>query len=137
MTTIKELIEKGAYPKDEKGRALVPVGCEKVATICATDAPGEKPILGFIRSDDKLYQACWLAWDEHGNNCPRQPRSCWVNLLPPQPRKVKVTRYMLMRPNGNEYGFYLTKQAADRTVGSIGATMRVIELTGEYEEPWS
>jgi hypothetical protein len=133
LMNIKEHIEAGHYPKDDKGRALVPVGCAKVATICATDAPGEKPILGFIRSDDKLYQACWNAWDEHGNNCPSQPRACWVDLLPPPPRKVKVLGWAILCPNKLPRAIYATENEAK----AFAYGRPVVEMTGEHEEPWS
>jgi hypothetical protein len=128
---IKEHIEAGHYPTDEKGRALVPVGCEKVATICATDAPGNKPILGFIASDNGLSTVTSCTWDEHGNNCPSQPRACWVDLLPPPPRKVPVRARIECTPEG-----FAIKHLAK--IGGGGFRYgEVIELTGETEEPWS
>lgn len=88
--TVKEHIEAGHYPADEKGRALVPVGCDQVATICATDAPGVKPILGFIRGNGLGIHGdvAWCMWDERGSNTPSQPRACWVDLQPPAPRNA-------------------------------------------------
>lgn len=44
---IKEQIESGLYSKDAKGRALVPVSGNWVATICATDGPKGAEIIGF------------------------------------------------------------------------------------------
>jgi hypothetical protein len=136
---IKQHIEAGHYPKDEKGRALVPVGCDEVATICATDAPGIKPILGFIRSEKSASVVCWCMWDEHGSNHPAQPGACWVDLLPPPPRKVPVKRYGVVRLE--KYGALFHTTAGNpetaRSLAPDGVKCVIVELTGSYEEPWS
>lgn len=130
---IREHIEANHYPRDDKGRALVPMRGGQIATILATDRPdfdgGREPIVGWIQPNASVH-----TWWHAGERSRQHPSA--LDLLPPPPRKVKVTRYMLMRPNGDEYGFYLTKQAAERAIGDIGATLHVVELTGEYEEPW-
>ncbi len=45
---IKEHIDAGHYPKDEKGRALVPVSDGRTAIVLATDAPISAPIVGWM-----------------------------------------------------------------------------------------
>ncbi len=128
---IKEHIEAGHYPKDEKGRALVPVGCDCVATICATDAPGSKPLLGFIASVGNTTP--WCMWDEHGNNTPSQPRACWVDLLPPPSRKVTEVRWAAF----NRHGRWVNS-ASSRTalVDDEGSDAFLAEVTCTYELPW-
>lgn len=140
--SIKDHIDAGHYPVDEKGRALVPTHDRAVvATICATDAPGERPLLGFIRGDNHLNTVKCCDWDADGNHCPSEPRACWVDLLPPLPRKREVKRWAVVR-------------IADQAVMDTAATRdgaassharyhphdmeryRVVELTGSYEEDW-
>lgn len=132
--SIKDHIEAGHYERDEKGRALVPVSGVRPATICATDAPGPKPIIGFIRGASPMDECAWVLWDEHGNNCPSQPRACWVDLLPPPPRKVEVKRWLRIATwDGRPYVAVNTmyEERPQDTPGHI-----IIELTGSYEQEW-
>lgn len=132
---IREHIEAGHYPLvDDKGRPLVPIGCNRSATICATDAPGKKPILGFIDGCGDVGMTCsYVLWDEHGNNTPSQPGACWVDIQPPPPRKVKVTAWAQVISGGGR-ALYWTKPEAEEACRDYGG--RVVELSSEYEEPW-
>ncbi len=126
--TILDHINAGHYPVDDKGRALVRMEDGGVATIVATDAPGGQacPILGW---DNGAYR--W--WNRVGTPAERG----WAALLPPSPRKVKVTKYYRLltfdgRPFVDGGVFDTAKEAGIGIPGRI-----VIEISGEYEEPWT
>lgn len=132
MNTIKAHIEAGHYPVDEKGRALVPVSGNLVATICATDAPSDRPIIGFIRGATHLDGCPLIAWHEDGAHA--NPRGAWTDLLPPPRRKVKVkTIAIVSAASGN----ILSIRGEGNYPAGVAAHERVVELVGEYEEPWS
>jgi len=131
---IKEHIEAGHYPKDSKGRALVPYKDGGTVVVCATDMPGRCPILGFRvdstgnREDQTLADTGWGYF-------PDSPF-----LLPPPPRKVKVTAWAsVLGDTINKMHFH--KHFAEQDVRESkevnGGTYCLVELTGEYEEPWS
>ncbi len=122
---IKEHIEAGHYPVDEKGRALVPMRNGSSATIYATDGPDE-PIVGLRPRVISTWRASGQ-WNIHGHND--------YDLLPPPPRKVKVTRWAVLQKDGCCWGNY-----ADRETAKSWASYHdgiLVELTGEYEEPGS
>lgn len=122
---IKEHIEAGHYPKDEKGRALVPMS-DGTAVILMTDCPDRgRPILGYrLRTDYICEVLTWKECGEHyGGN---------YDLLPPSPRKVEVKGYALVARDG--------RVAEVRTVipdHLAVSQFLVVPLTGSYEEPWS
>jgi hypothetical protein len=133
--TIREHIEAGHYPCDEKGRALVPtVSGGPVATILATDVGDNWTVVGCILGH--VYR-----WDEYG--VPRSSERDYANrLLPPPPRKVKVTRWAIVRTSDRAIvQFFDEKADAEeaRKMYEPDATPRrlIVELTLEYEEPWS
>lgn len=131
---IKQHIEAGHYPKDSKGRALVPTGHTfGDAVICATDKPGRCPIIGWVPTVARV-ASIEFSWDENG----------WANglheierLLPPPPRKVKVTRWMTLPDTGESDSHFLWDTLKGATEWAKGQERLVIELTGEYEEPWA
>ena len=125
---IKEHIEAGHYPLDDRGRALVPTRGGRVATIYATDHGAEGwPIIG--RCDFG-----GLTWNEDG--CLQSSAAHGCDLLPPPPRKVEVTKFILHRfAKGAGYHMYDTREDAERAMRGI-LNGRVVELTGSYEEPW-
>lgn len=111
MTTIKEHIDTGHYPKDDKGRALVPVrgGIGNwTATIIATDAPGHLSIVGFG-------VASTVKWNELGK--PDHP-DCGALQPPPCAVSVEITRYMIPHPVFGEY-YYSTIGAATAAAGAL------------------
>lgn len=121
---IKEHIEAGHYPRDEKGRALVPAGRWETLTytIVCTDRPGKAPILGFCPAIADSYQC----WNEDGG-C----NSASLDLLPPPPRKVARRAWVLFNSEGVPVGAF-GHQFAPAT-----PDLRLVELTGSYEEQWS
>ena len=122
---IKEHIDRGHYPKDAKGRALVPTRGGKIATIYATDLNYEdQPIVGVREHEDV---ATWCADGRY------RTKDSELDLLPPPPRKVKETGFLLLRAGGG-YAFWRS-QAEMEHCRRPGDTCVV--MTGEYEEPWS
>ncbi len=130
---IKEHIDAGHYPvKDEKGRQVVPMKDGRKATICATDGPDGEEIVGW-RSGHEGENPAVCSWQENG--C-WEVKSCALDLLPPPPRKVKVTRWCVRRiSDGYHIGTFGTEAAAKECCPAD--RFRVFPLTGEYEEPWS
>jgi len=121
---IKEHIEAGHYPKDEKGRALVPMKSGRQLVVTATDKPGPCPIIGWVEGINHAFG--WYGDSE--------------DLLPPPPRKVKVMAYtVLTRGNTGKYEtsglFFNRSEAGGHNCGASG--LGIVTLTGEYEEPWS
>lgn len=82
---IKEHIEAGHYPKDEKGRALVPTRGSGTYTIVCTDRPGMRPIMGFAPACCDSIQS----WKEDG--AADSDPGHW-DILPPPPRKDELER---------------------------------------------
>lgn len=130
---IKEHIEAGHYPKDEKGRALVPMHNGGMAVICATDKPGFS-LVGWRcdKSDHSIY-----VWTQSG-----QPTGNGSDLLPPSPRKVVVKAWAIVGTGGRIEHFQGTQFEAEQFAGNwrlngISPKARAVELTGEYEESWS
>lgn len=137
MTSIKEHIEAGHYPKDEKGRALVPQRApsgEWVALIYATDLPGKWPILGRSFKRSVSDNTAPMQWDANGVGSGSMHED-W-HLLPPPPRKVKVTAWASAVRGGTLNTLQFHKCFAERDAEAAGEGYRVVELTGEYEEPW-
>lgn len=134
---IKAHIEAGHYPTDEKGRALVPLANGGTATIYATDhTDGGLVIVGriFVAGENHLQM-----WDRCGRLNRLENQSLW--LCPPPPRKVKVTAYGLaptsLSPSRNVAPTFYGSEDAARSAIIDHSYWRVVELTGEYEEPWS
>lgn len=120
---ILEHILADHYPKDEKGRALVPVSGNWTAIICATDGPRQEEIIGYG-------PASVLSWDPDG--VPGRGEAQFDTLLPPQPRKVKVTACAAFSKGGELR--YLETAPLDP---KLYPNWAIVELTGEYEEPWA
>lgn len=122
---IKDHIEAGHYPKDEKGRALVPSDKGWIYTILCTDKPGDEPIVAFRENGS----CCWFKAAHDGAQA--------VNLLPPPPRKVKVSRWQLVNKLDGCFAPYTHGTEAEAVRCVLNEDVwRVIELTGEYEKPW-
>ncbi len=130
---IKQHIEAGHYPKDEKGRALVSMRNGNLATICATDGPEDSrwnvytTIIGF-------HWCGPLGWDDDGVHC-NGTSSPNVDLLPPAPRKVEVKVLAIVIAGTGTVVSIRNKD--DPPVGVATGIERLVELTGSYEEPWS
>lgn len=125
---IRDHIEAGHYPTDDKGRALVKASDGATVVIAATDMPGGCPILGFRLEGASGHGDCGFGY--------------WAdtkNLLPPPPRKVKV-RFGLILRDGMAWGL---RDTYDHALGQVmkigpnGHTHQAIDATIEYEEPWS
>jgi hypothetical protein len=124
---IREHIEARHYPTDDKGRALVPMKNGNTATICATDGPQEG---GRYHVDIPLVGFHWcgaLAWNADGVSA--LPFDQHLNLLPPPPRKVKVTVWVLFNSKGEPCNVFEKPHVPVHG-------MRMVEMTGEYEELW-
>lgn len=127
---IRDHIEAGHYPKDDKGRALVPVrDGTMVYTILCTDRPGSEPIVGFCAAITNS----WQCWPEDG--------SCehGLSLLPPPPRKVEVKRWAVIRRNDGSVANWWDSEADAKcaVMDRPDAQNRIIiQMTGSYEEPW-
>lgn len=112
----KEHIEAGHYPKDEKGRALVPHKEGGVVTVFATSGSDDFPIIG------------WRFGQQPGPDAWSADSSV---LLPPSPRKV-VRWAALSHEQLDALGMYESDGPARREV--CGGKMLV---QVEYEEPWA
>ncbi len=130
---IKQHIEANHYPRDEKGRALVPTNGGFTAVICATDKPGPRPILGWVPTPARA-TSIEVAWHDDGSL--QGMGTC--NLLPPAPRKVEVKAWGVLAeiPGTDEYRVVHVAQTqhAAQQWGCSGQPC--IALTGSYEEPW-
>lgn len=142
---IKELIEAGAYPKDEKGRALVPTNNPQVrAVIATTDCPAGSPLLGWLITSslaqniggrdvggtDYCWSICW--WRPDGSSAHSDHKEA---LLPPPPRKVRARAFGVMTSRDNLQSLHFDRLIAEQNASRFSAG-RVVELTGEYEETW-
>jgi hypothetical protein len=127
---IKEHIEAGHYPKDDKGRAIVPLASGHVATITATDKPGNFPIFGWY-TGTSLGDGIAESWSARGHVTSNPTDR---DLLPPPPRKVKVTAWALFARKADEVSVITLDP---ETAANWRTYNEVVEMTGEYEEPWS
>ncbi|TAJ89693.1 hypothetical protein [Reyranella sp.] len=140
---IRDHIEAGHYPTDEKGRALVPTSRPNAhAVIAATDCPVGDWLLGWevttsapvegVSDGGKPY--CWrISWWRSDGEVTRSDIDRVGRLLPPPPRKVKVTAYGLVGRKG-----LITATVLRSSVESVAGarSTHIVELTGEYDEPW-
>lgn len=120
MTTIKEAIERGLYPKDERGRALVPVRNGFTATVLMIDAPG--PFCIVAVTNDRVCR-----WNEEGR---WYYRDCDYQLLPP--RNLVKAWGARLQSGALSCLIYPTREEAE-----AHAKRGTVELTGIYEEPRS
>ena len=126
---IKEHIEAGHYPKDSLKRAIVPMRAGGFAVIYATNAPGDAPLVGFIGQEENRSRPDG-EWKIDGSRCGwGEP---W-DLIPPPPRKAKVSEWALIR-EGRVWTWYQTEEKARRCAHDGD---QIVLMTGEYEEPWS
>lgn len=127
---IKEHIEAGHYPVDDKGRARVPMngpGMQK-AIIYTTEAFNSRfPIAGAADYEGRL-----LEWASDGT-CSTPTGT--FNLLPPPPRKVKVTRWLAPGTSRYPEATFVSRGTAEQYAMETDSCL--IELTGEREVPWS
>ncbi len=124
---IKDHIESGHYQKDERGYSIVPTRGGHEVVIVTTERRGQFPLVGWLDAASRP-----LDWTKVG--CVREGEGTFLDLLPPPPRKVKVTRYAILDSTmGNK--FCTSVETRDDTKLCRGEFF--VELTGEYEEPWS
>lgn len=129
---IRDHILAGHYPTDDKGRALVPTRGGGVATVTETNSPLTQPLMGWLSGEREGHD--WYA-DGHWNNL-RQPHR--FDLLPPPPRKVKVTAHALVfNFNGRVLEVTSVSRIAEtwRERGRMDGRV-IVELTGEYDQGW-
>lgn len=120
---IKQHIEAGHYPKDEKGRPLVPHINGGTATILATDFLGNG-IVGWITHNGSV--DCLTHWTRDADRF----------LLPPPPRKRTVTSWAHVDLCTGRIMRTATL-LVDTGSWIRGDGCAVVELVGSYEEPWS
>jgi hypothetical protein len=125
--TILGHIEAGHYPKDEKGRALVPMKNGRTALIYATDHAGLFSIVGSCV--DRLNGRMSWYWRVDGTSGGLPNAS--HDLMPPTPRKGKVTGKLKRIGNG------FVVWDLDGVSPDVWRKGVEIEFTGEVEEPWS
>lgn len=114
---IKQMIDAGMYPKDDKGRPLVPMKNGKVLIVLATDKKGQFPIVGMYQEND-IQVTDNFAVDSD-------------RLFPSEPRKVKAPDDILLGiKDGKFYG--TTPVAAYLPKYWPGCTM--VRLPDELEE---
>lgn len=118
--TIKDHIEAGHYPADTHGRALVPTD-KRVFVVTATDRPSTHPITGWYQCGGNVD-----VFTEDGCNGLER-------LLPPAPRKVKVTARIEFL-NGIPHARVLSTSVNGAFGPRHGA---ILDFVTEYEEPWS
>lgn len=130
---IRDHIVAGHYPADERGRALVPTRCGNTFVVRATDGPREYPIVGWT-----LVGGEGMSFTEHGTTR-NHNESAWLML--PSPRKVKLQGWALVNiehPAGKaEIAWSRDNLIRNAGPDPTGTRYRLVELTGEYEEPWS
>ena len=134
---IREHIEAGHYPTDDKGRALVPTRDAGTATIYETQVPGSHSILATVPGPDGHAES--VLCNSAGQCVGDMGSSRAYDLLPPPPRKVKVTAWAVLgRTHVIDHFHEEAKaRAYAATFKEQHGAATVIELTGEYEEPWS
>ena len=129
---IKEHIEAGHYPKDEKGRALVPTRGGEFVTICATDKPGPRCLIGWSATD-VFALSIEVAWDAEGR---KYDAAMALDLMPPPPRKVReAVTVLLAKPEHPHYPNGRVDIAQGKVKG--GEFWTALPGIVEYEKPWS
>ena len=139
---IKQHIEAGHYPKDEKGRALVPMRNGKTAIIYLTDYDNPDfavwQIVGRIAGRHEMEPRCWqVNGGFHGDTALGVCSP--LDLLPPPPRKVEVKRWAIVRANDRSIVKIFDTEADAKSARNMydDETRRpIVELTGSYEQEW-
>lgn len=120
--SIKDHIDQGHYPTDDKGRALVPMRNGGTFTVTATDKP--KTTYGEENGPKRRFI---VGWDSKGIVDTHTEDSS--DLLPPPPRKAPIKVGLLYTEQGWMVEFV--------NCGDQPARGTRVQLTGEYEEPWT
>lgn len=130
---IKEHIDQGHYPTDDKGRPLVPTDSGGVAVIGDTNAMDGNCMLGWMRGHSHDINNCIGWWQDDGT-----PYTPVRRLLPPPPRKRKIVRYGIIDRGGRFMSCltYDTQQEAEAVARNNTTMDCTIELSGEHEVPW-
>jgi hypothetical protein len=126
--TIKDHIEAGHYPKDSKGRSLVPrAGNSTLITVTATDGPAEYPIQGFGAHFGS-------SWSAHGRAHPTQfPGN---DLFPPPPRKATIRVFAAVRDGRIIAVGETFSHCVDKIRFLVCPEQFVVELTKDIEQRW-
>jgi len=117
---IKEHIEAGRYPTDNKGRPLVPHRDGGTVTVLSTDYMGSN-IAGYVINGGRAGELTfWPPYDR-------------TYLLPPPPRKVTEVRWAAFNRRGR-----WVNSASSRTAlrSDEGNDVFLTEVTCTYELPW-
>lgn len=131
---IKEAIERGLYPTDNKGRALVPTGSRynSPATIVCVDKPGHFCLMGWVPTNARA-AALSLIWSADGQ-CHSEPG---FNLLPHTPQKVPLKGYAAVAADGTVWSVHRNSRDASAMIAHSGdpISWSIVELTGEWTAP--
>jgi hypothetical protein len=130
MMNILEHILAGHYPTDDLGFPRVPREAGEVRIVSTTGPKPEYVLVGQEKDGNSF-----MGWDADGNAYLPGRDPGGIRLLPPPPRKVKVTRWAVIQKDGCCFGIY--QYAATAKEWAIDRSAQMVELTGEYEEPWS
>jgi len=126
---IKEHIEAGHYPTDDKGRALVPMGADRVAVIYCTDHPADYGKSQFcIIGRDPVGRL--RVWNAEGAN----EGDALDALLLPRARLEPVERYAVFLKDGTCWSTYADPDTANRIASDRDGS--IVTLRGEREVPW-
>lgn len=129
---IKEHIQAGHYPVDEKGRALVPMRNGATATVYTVQHGDPWPIAGSFKDDGFINGFSLVCWQADGriSSSSEAPR----DLMPPALRKVRVVAWALVGKQSGSVFRCVTDEEEAREYPSIrDGTWRVVPLVGEYE----
>lgn len=136
MTTIKEHIEAGHYERDEDCSGWsVPLQNNTTAKVFTAKCGGVAPLVGVV----SVASYGWVPIKWYADGTPERNSSHWscqFNLLPPPPRKAKVTRFHVLDKHNNTLSMSTSEQTAREETCRLPNAVRFVELTGEYEEPW-
>lgn len=136
---IKQHIEAGHYERGENAviavvRFAAPTGMGSAAHIVSTNGLGRYCLLGYYGHGHPYFAG---SWDADGNCHSEEsstPRQCV--LQPPPPRKVVESGFLVIAKNHKQY---FDDRASAESYADNGdhAPDRIVQLTGEYEEPWT
>lgn len=134
---IKEHIEAGHYPATTtcylggaQSTTLVPMRNGRIATIYSTEHGGEWPIAGSIADDGCINGRGLRCWKADGRISDSSISG--ENLMPPVPRKVRITAYAIVTMGGR-----ILRLSETPPSGVATGIEKLIELSEEIEVPWS
>lgn len=134
---IKEHIDAGHYPVDDKGYSLVPMRNGDVARIYTTEHGGERSIAGAVPDFDCINGHRLLAWQDDGRISSLDSARHDL-LLPPVARAREVTAWDVYIPGKTRVACFSEREDAEQFVKTFNATSDgdkavVVELKGTVD----